>query len=842
LVEAEGQASVDPLKLLEGATVRVCYDGMLSTDRIALFWQTAPGEYAPIEPQYGVDEGCIEFQVLPFFVGLLLDNFAVFYYTVHRDGEDYKSLPTSVRISRPSNLTAPTFMGASDGDVDLSLSCCRDPIVRVERWPFIDRVQTVRLHVIGTHNDGTGFSKWYFDGENLTEQDVANGWSRPLPFATLSQLKHGSKLVLVFFVKFHGTDSGHSILFPDSAFTLRTEPHLDPLPPKLREAVETEFGDWIVNPTNTVDGAHIEIAYEGICSKDLVCPTFSGTPGDGSPPLECRTVGEGANSVVVPVPPSAISANFEKDIKLAYKVTRCDGSQWSSPEQTVKVLGFTGLPKPYIEQVTGRVLDLGTFNDDATVVVPIWGYAAVGQCVWVWITGTLEAGSSYLFYILMGKPLKTINDVDAPITRAELKKLEDCSDFELHAAVNFDGKCDLASAHEFPVQTFKIEQEPLVLLEPKVTEAVGQNLTADNGRNGVHVEVDYVGNNLKHSISVCWKRPNGSCWPLTPKPGSTTGAVIWLLPPEAVIESMGKVVEITYTVTTACKVQTSPPLNLNVSLPVRLEAPNVLEATPPNAQNAVLDLRTFTGNAKSLVDPKWFLRAGQTCWLRVDGTDKNGIAYWFNVYSARTITAPEETAGIAGSVLRSELEKAKDQSLMSFKFSVVTDGSELESNAIEFPKLNLTLKKKYRDLTEFDHNTLEPWKKGAGVGDPRDLSIEQISGPDGKLVHAVKNFTYSNNSAGPILQRTFNDLENGHIYRFSVQVRQYGFNAPAPQLSLSKDGVRQTPILTFTDLAWHTLAFTFVAGTAGVLLAIDSHVATGLGNDWYMTAFLIEEV
>lgn len=38
LVEAEGATQVDPLKLLNGATCRVCYDDMLSTDLIMLRW------------------------------------------------------------------------------------------------------------------------------------------------------------------------------------------------------------------------------------------------------------------------------------------------------------------------------------------------------------------------------------------------------------------------------------------------------------------------------------------------------------------------------------------------------------------------------------------------------------------------------------------------------------------------------------------------------------------------------------------------------------------------------------------------------------------------------------
>ena len=259
------------------------------------------------------------------------------------------------------------------------------------------------------------------------------------------------------------------------------------------------------------------------------------------------------------------------------------------------------------------------------------------------------------------------------------------------------------------LQTFKIEQEPLALTAPKVTEAVGTNLTAYNGRNGVHIEVDYVGNHAKHTISVCWEKPNGTCWPLASKPGSSTGAVIFALPPEAVIESMGKTVDIVYTVTTACKVQTSPPLKLVISLPVRLETPNVLEATPPRTQNAVLDLRTFTGNANSLMDPMWFLRAGQKCWLRAAGTGENGIPYTFTVYAGRTISAAEETAGVASPVLRSELSKLRNSTPVTLTFKVAVDGNLNENSAVVCPSRVLTVRLPLDDFTPFNGNNWNGW-------------------------------------------------------------------------------------------------------------------------------------
>ncbi|WP_050572356.1 hypothetical protein, partial [Pseudomonas fluorescens] len=616
--------------------------------------------------------------------------------------------------------------------------------IRVKAWEMIRAGSRLFIVVAGNEQNVPPLFKWVAFDHVVTEEEAHEGYVFEFELLRpwLAGLDDYSSCTCHLGVIWDGCEPDAPVsdvnplprnaqdFHQRSTVLLRVDPTPDLLAPAIREAVDCGAAGWLINPTNTVSGAHLVIAYDGMAPGAVVCPHLSGTPGAGSPPFFCHTVQPGETSLVFPVPPSAISANFGKPVTASYTVSFNGLGPWPSPAFTATVLEPTEFPKPYIEEVTAEVLDLHTFNGDATAIVPIWDYAAVGQCVWVWITGTLEDGSTYLFYILMDKPLTAgwlANGVDAPISRAELQKLEDCSDFELHAAVSFDGKCDLATAIAFPAQTFKIEQEPLVLLEAKVTEAVGSNLTAYNGRNGVHVEVKYAGGNPNHSITVCWKRPNGSCWLLAPKPGSTTGAVVWLLPPEAVIESMGKVVEIIYTVTTACKVQTSPPLNLNISLPVRVETPNVRQATPPRTQNAILDTRTFTGNAESFIDWMWFLRAGQKCWLRVDGTGKDGNPYSFYVYSARTITAAEETVGVAGPVLRPELDKLMDKTSCSLTFSVATDGSSTANVVCPTRMLNVVAPPEVR----YENFTGEPTKlisAGQSIS-TSTMQITFLSGP-----------------------------------------------------------------------------------------------------------------
>ncbi|AZF33121.1 hypothetical protein C4J89_3663 [Pseudomonas sp. R4-35-07] len=512
-------------------------------------------------------------------------------------------------------------------------------------------------------------------------------------------------------------------------------PGLDLPPPHLRQSVQYN-DEWCLNPENTQEGGEVTVPGLDTYKGDEVTFYVSG-PGYPKKLLGQVTVEQSGVLPTIKLPACVVACFFTKPMTLSYTLGFNDNEQ-SSPVRVINVLTPT-FPYAQIEEATGTTLCLTTFKEDATAIVPVPAYSLCSSYCWMWFVGKYENGSVYRFDILERVPMTDAWKADgvvAPIARAALQELADCSTFELHFAMSFCEACDLASAFEFPAQTFKIEQEALVLVEPTVTEAVLTNLTAYNGRDGVHVEVKYAGSNPKHSISVCWKRPDDTCWLLPSKPGSTTDAVIWLLPPEAVIESMGKVVEITYTVTTACKVQTSPPLNLSISLPVRLETPNLRQATPPRTQNGIVDTQTFAGNADAFIDWMWFLRAGHKCWLRATGIDKSGAPYSFVVYAGRTITTAEEAAAteVAGPVLRSELMKAKDQSSMTYTFSVVTDGSGLERNAIVCPSRVLIVRVITMVTEDFSSLPYGQYPAGTSVIAPT-MTIRAQSGTVG--IHAA---------------------------------------------------------------------------------------------------------
>lgn len=682
LVEAEGAPQIDPLKLVDGATVRVSYDGMLTTDSIALYWESTFGEYAPIPAQDGVEAGSVEFHVPAYYVGVRIDNFALFSYTVTRDGEEHPSPSTDVFIKLPSNLPGAQILPSSDGVLDLSRLCCEDPYLYVPAWAFIDPSQVFRLYISGVRPDDTLVKLYIFEDAPITAEDVRNGLSRTVSRELLATLKHGSELYFAFSVEFMPRGASRPVyrLFPSKLLTVLTETHLELSPPTIVEAVEVTPGKFLLNPLNATNGATLRVAYDNLCPKDYVCAFWTGTPGAGSPYLSCQEAG--TDGVVdFSVPASAISANFQDTVSVRYTVVR-EGRTWSSGSRDVHILNISDLPTPQVTQATGPVLDLNTFQGDASLTVSPWWFIDEAHPRWLWVTSELEDGTPYSFAVLQGES-GSLQGVSEILPRSELQKLADCEIIRVHFAVNFNGQLDKATAVEFPVLELKLVQQDLNLIAPTVREAVGSVLNPYNGRDGVTLRVEYDHISPHQQIQPCWKRSDDSCWPMAAKPGNTDpGYVDFEVPREAVIAGMGKTVSINYSVSSQCKQATSANLELSITLPSFLPAPQVLEAT-----DGTLDLRNFTGDAQIIVGKWWFIDQTQPRWLWVTSALEDGTPYSFPIVQGE----PGSVDGVSEILPRSELLKLADCGTLWVHFAVSVDGQDDKATAVEFPVLELKL-------------------------------------------------------------------------------------------------------------------------------------------------------
>lgn len=730
-----------------------------------------------------------------------------------------------------------------------------DEIVEIKAWPMIYEGQRLFVTVAGNQHVAPYRFIWVAldhvvqaseaHAEHVFKLSLSRGW--------LSRLDDYSAITAHLGVIWDQTppvfpEPGDPILenpLPLNAqdFHLRTtsllevDPAQDLNPPHLLESVELPPGHWQVNPTNTVKGGHAIVNYESMFEGDHVCAYAAG-PNYGPMALGCKDVKEGETSLSFDVAPDIIAALFNKTLTLNYSIQFGNYVPQYSPERAIEVLA-PRLTVPGIEQATGTTLDLNNFKGEATGVVPIWDYAAQGQCCWMWVSGTLEGASPYRFDVLMDEPLTAewlANGVDTPISRTELQKLADCNDFNLHFAASFDGRCERSTAIEFPVKRFHIVQEDLVLPPAKVLEAVDDQLTIWNGRDGVTVRVEYERMSPGHTINVQWLNQNEPSVPLDPQPGNTDlGYVDFVIPREAVIRGIGKRILISYTVTSACKLAPSKTLALNISKPTRLPTPVVPEATPPATQGGILDLRTFTGDAHITVNDEnfdtawWFALQGQRVWLRGVGTLKNGGTYTINVFLGKVVTAAEVIAGLTNVLKRSELELLRDDSSLSFVCKVTPDGSSIESGAVVFPALELRVRLPLNDFTPFTGGYWNSWIPGwAAQGEMRYANYFGKS--------CVANGTANHAAVGTVLYKDFTGLQIGRSYEFSILGCTYNGAAPMPRLQLRAAGAAVTGVTTFTSMQWTPLKGTFVAGATSMRLEIYSYEQNGAsGNDYAIT-------
>ena len=822
LVGAEG-TTYYPMKHQQGntATIKVCYDGFAVSDTINVYWQTVEDEYERIEP-WVEHEGCALFQVSYDLLALRITGKVRIYCEVVREEERFTSPVVEYRLELRREDYPPTTVleMTADGRLDLSRLCGKNPHVYIAPWPYIKEGQeVVALTLLGAN---ARFS--WFEGDLITTADVSNGWRRELPLDKLQQFGHDRPVHMDFIIRLNPDLSGAQH-FPFVNFTVLTEPHLTLLPPAVPESTDCGSGHYVLNPVNAVQGASLQVTYENMCCNDRVCATWQGTPGAGTPELECQIVGD-SQVVNFRIPPQAISANFNGKVFAGYTVWR-EGGAWEAPPLEVRVLDIDVLPTPRVEQATEQRLDLNTFSGDADVVVELWDFAEVGQACWLTVTGQLENGDESISEVLEGVPLTAewlANGVSTLLTRDKLEQLADHSDLQLHFAVNFDGKVDRSTAREFPLLSLQVVQADLQLPAPQIVQAVDNTLTVYNGRDGVTLRVRYERMSSHHSIQPCWRRGDGSCLPITAKLGNPgSGYVDFFVPREAVIMASGKTVKINYTVTYrgGQKTQVSSAFNLIVTEPVLLPRPFV-----PQATLGTLDLRNFSGNADISVEKWWFILPGQRVWLHGHGTRLDGSAYSFSVFQAHSVTTGEVSQGLKALLRRENLSVLKHGSTLTFTCKVTTDGSAQESAAIAFPLLVLSVRMPFDEVTDFENGNWNGWEWG-GAGDRSDLSVQYVGGS-----RALVNITTTEQSAGVFLAKTFNGLEVGRRYTFSMDAYQYNSLDPAPQLSAAVNGVSVIPRTVIMGQHWRKLSGSFTATQSAMRIGLYCHLAQRHANDF----------
>lgn len=715
--DATTNNTLPPMKSTGGTAV-IITAAVATGVQIKVFWAIKDHDNAPVFTDVAVGTGVagVEVPVPASVVGLCIGKTLTIWYEAAN--ESSLRLELTVEVIDPENMPIARFLDLSLVEGAWWLDMAKfsgNARVELPVWPFIAAGQRLWVEVVGNEHLPPMRFHWVLEDHVVTVEEARGEFFRlDILREWLAGNEDWSSVTIHAGITYDGAQ-GTAPEYPDISHIPKNahpikrvtanlrlgEAELKLLAPTIREATYVEGQGYLINPANALKGLHVVVAYDGMRPGDQVCLKFLGAPGAGSPSLPCIVVQDGQASVEFHLPPSAVSHNFGTQVEASYSVQRVAAS-WPSPSFQAQVLKPHGLSGLDVEEKTGGTLCLNNFDGPGTLRVDRWDFIARGQTCWAWVVGEFEDGSPFHWDILIGEPVKpewVTDGVSAVLAREKLEQLADCQVFDIHFAVNFLGSEDLAGAEAFRPLQLQMVQKDLVLVAPTVLEAVGTSLTAWNGRDGATVRVKYDGITPRHAITLCWKEA-GVCLVLPSQPGNTTpGYVDFLIPREAVIHGFGKTVPISFSVESRCKKATSPDLALNISVPVRLPTPVVVQATPPATQDGILDLATFTGDADITVYHEehtsawWFALAGQRVWLRGSGTLKDGSPHTINVYVGKVVTAAEVNAGLAGILKRSELELLKDGSSLTITCKVTTDGSADEMSATLFPILNLTIRR-----------------------------------------------------------------------------------------------------------------------------------------------------
>ncbi|MHC8386091.1 hypothetical protein [Pseudomonas sp. LB3P14] len=499
----------------------------------------------------------------------------------------------------------------------------------------------------------------------------------------------------------------------DASYVLTKVDDSPPLSSKRRFA--DVVGDVLMLPEPTIrellgdtlesdlDYATMDIEYPGIASGDLVVyhwlgKTFSGQTylHEDDHIVSDNEAKEGGFTVYVDK--EHISVLDKGSLDLSYTVSNDEVALYGVSESEhllAKVEKVTAtLPVPRVEEADppdvldpSRVFDIvhvlieypGTKKDD--ILTYYWqSISPIGSTSdWVPIT-SLTAGKPLRFRV--AAKFVTINIGQYVKVRYSLK----------HAATGLyshSATLDLligSLVGELPPA--EVEQAPQAILDPI------------DGLNGVDVKVSYE--NMDAALDIIRLKWVGTPGAGTSQdlelPGHTSGSVRFHLPATVVGPNINKEVDVSYVVRRYGYDTDSESLGLRVLAfqkpETELPHPRVLQATVN-----VLDMMTFSGDAKTLVDLWPYIALKQRLWLRLEGKTTSGVDYIIKLLDGVEITAAQVAIGLDETLLRTELMKLGHSTPAIVVCKIAFDGGEKEGEAITFPQLQLTIRTRYDYVT-----------------------------------------------------------------------------------------------------------------------------------------------
>ncbi|WLH13807.1 hypothetical protein PSH58_05490 [Pseudomonas hefeiensis] len=379
----------------------------------------------------------------------------------------------------------------------------------------------------------------------------------------------------------------------------------------------------------------------------------------------------------------------------------------------------------------------------------------------------------------------------------------------------------------------------LALPPPRIMEARDGVLNPINAAGTLTALVPhYQGMLSTDKVSVIWAghgTPEGGSHTTTPVEVGTVGEKPIDLPTELVAYCLGKPVTVIYTVTRDVTWPPSPPLTLTVlELPdAQLPKPLIVDAAN-GGEGTEFNIDSFASGSRVTVEPWPLIAAGQCVWLHAEGTDLNGLDFNIDLYTAKPLSAGEVTAGLSVPLPRTQINRLRNGSDLKLILHVTFNRSVDKSQAIAFPiRTYLVTPLPLDDVSRFENTNWNGWRAGPAAQDSRDWKFGQDE--SGRTL--LGNGTYTDSSAGIVLWKGYTGLRIGARYEFSLDARRHANTSDAvPSLSLAtKTHGRISTVVTLATTTWQVLRGEFYSTARDIELHVNSHQASGVGNDYYVT-------
>lgn len=447
----DGELAYDAIR----ATVDIPkYLGRTAGHEIVLVWLGTMFDGKPtvhqrawtVSAQQGGSDTAIPINVTAEHIRLLESGSVTIYYRVRmatsRSVGYRESAPLRLTVSAAGLLPAPSVEAPGNqldphffpSGVQVSVS-----------YPVMQALDKVTLTWQGVGSDGS-----------FSEEKTVSQPGTPLLFSVpqaVAQASLGGAVQVSYQVE---PRTGRPLPSDVLSLAIRSQPPVPGLP-TLTGAQSGNYDAML-----GLHGAQVRVSYPGMRASDRIRVFWQGTPGTGTPELAERP-GSDSGFIVVPVPPSAVGANINGEVRISYQVLRNELPALDSPALAIQVRApaqsALSESKPALEQAVGDELELDSFDGPATVRVAPWPFIALGQRVW--LEARSASGVQPLLVASAVDASAVANGLTVELPREFLTGLADSANLTLHLKVNFAASADPAKAVDFPVRTYRVRQGQL---------------------------------------------------------------------------------------------------------------------------------------------------------------------------------------------------------------------------------------------------------------------------------------------------------------------------------------------------------------------------------------------